>query len=100
MRIAYCNDATTSDLSEPSLQEVPVRDEPQSSQWPPTPDTPWNYAISVSLLTLVLLWAWKLYTTWGAWGDLTSDSGHEMYIPSLLSRKAAIPRRMVHVRPG
>ena len=86
MRIAYCNDATISDLSEPSLQAVPVRDEPQSSQGPPTPDTPWNYAISVSLLTLVLLWAWKLYTTWGAWGDLTSDSGHEMYIPSLLSQ--------------
>jgi hypothetical protein len=53
---------------------------------PATPDAPWNYTTSVSLLTLVLLWAWKLYTTWGAWGNLTIDSGHEMYIPSLLAQ--------------
>jgi hypothetical protein len=86
MRIAYFNDATTSVLSEPSLKAVPVCDEPQSSQGPQTPDTPWNYTTSVALLTLVLLWAWKLYTTWGAWGDLTIDSGHEMYVPSLLSQ--------------
>src|SRR5580700_2613341 len=86
MRTAYFNDASASLLSEPSLKALPVRDEPQSSQGPPTPGTSWNYTTSVSLLTLVLLWAWKVYTTWGAWGDLTIDSGHEMYIPSLLSQ--------------
>ena len=86
MKIAYFNDTSTSVLSEPSLKAVPVGDERQSSQGPPTPDTPWNYTTSVALLTLVLLWAWKLYTTWGAWGNLTIDSGHEMYIPSLLAQ--------------
>jgi hypothetical protein len=86
MKIAYFNDTNTSVLSEPSLRVLPVRDERQSSQGPPRPDTPWNYTTSISLLTLVLLWAWKLYTTWGAWGNLTIDSGHEMYIPSLLAQ--------------
>jgi hypothetical protein len=86
MKIAYFSDANTSVLSEPFLKAVPVRDEPEYWQGPPTPVTPWNYTTSVSLLTLVLLWAWKLYTTWGAWGDLTIDSGHEMYIPSLLAQ--------------
>ncbi len=34
---------------------------------------------------LVVLWAVKVYTTWAAWGDLTIDSGHEMYVPALLA---------------
>lgn len=52
----------------------PPRSEPADS-W---------HATAVGLLLLVLLWAFKLYTTWGAWGDLRVDSGHEMYIPALL----------------
>jgi len=38
-----------------------------------------------ALLMLVVLWAVKVYTTWAAWGDLTIDSGHEMYVPALLA---------------
>ncbi len=38
-----------------------------------------------ALLALVVLWAIKVYTTWGAWGNLTIDSGHEMYVPELLA---------------
>ncbi len=34
---------------------------------------------------LVVLWAVKLYTTWGAWGNLTIDSGHELYVPAMLA---------------
>jgi hypothetical protein len=34
---------------------------------------------------LTVLWAVKVYTTWAAWGDLTIDSGHEMYVPALLA---------------
>ncbi len=34
---------------------------------------------------LVVLWAVKVYTTWAAWGDLTIDSGHEMYVPWMLA---------------
>jgi hypothetical protein len=39
-----------------------------------------------ALLTLVAIWAVKLYSTWAAWGNVTIDSGHEMYIPLLLSQ--------------
>jgi hypothetical protein len=35
---------------------------------------------------LVVLWAVKVFTTWAAWGDLTIDSGHEMYVPELLAQ--------------
>jgi len=49
---------------------------------------------------LVVLWAVKVYTTWAAWGDLTIDSGHEMYVPWILAEgKNALPRRLVLVHP-
>jgi hypothetical protein len=38
-----------------------------------------------ALLGLVLLWAFRLYTTWGTWGNLSIDSGHEMYVPVVLA---------------
>src|SRR6266852_4488904 len=47
--------------------------------------SPWNLATIVALLLLVVLWAVKLYTTWGAWGNLTIDSGREMYTPAMLA---------------
>src|SRR5207302_7887393 len=49
------------------------------------PPVPWNQTTYVALLTLVILWAARLYTTWATWGDLTIDSGHEMYVPVVLS---------------
>jgi hypothetical protein len=36
-------------------------------------------------VALVALWAARLYFTWAAWGNLTIDSGHEMYVPWVLS---------------
>jgi hypothetical protein len=45
----------------------------------------WNFTTYGALLMLVVLWAVKVYTTWAAWGDLTIDSGHEMYVPALLA---------------
>jgi hypothetical protein len=38
-----------------------------------------------ALLGLLLLWAFRLYTTWGTWGNLSIDSGHEMYVPAVLA---------------
>ncbi len=43
-------------------------------------------ALLWALGSLVALWALQLYLTWGNWGNLTIDSGHEMYIPSLLAQ--------------
>src|SRR5713226_143728 len=47
--------------------------------------TSWNPATYIALLMLVVLWAVKVYTTWATWGNLTIDSGHEMYIPAMLA---------------
>jgi hypothetical protein len=46
----------------------------------------WNLVTGGALVSLFLLWGWQVYSTWGAWGNLTIDSGHEMYIPALLAQ--------------
>ncbi len=48
--------------------------------------TPWNISTIFALFLLFVLWAVKLYTTWGAWGNLTIDSGHELYVPAMLAQ--------------
>jgi uncharacterized membrane protein len=55
---------------------------------PPSADveTFWGLSTIFGLFTLVALWAVKLYTTWGAWGNLTIDSGHELYVPAMLAQ--------------
>jgi hypothetical protein len=50
-----------------------------------TPDR-WNVITGAALVSLFLIWGWQVYSTWGAWGNLTVDSGHEMYIPALLAQ--------------
>jgi hypothetical protein len=53
---------------------------------------PWNGATISALLVLIGVWAVKLYTTWGAWGNLTVDSGHEMYVPAMLAQGKVLYR--------
>jgi energy-converting hydrogenase Eha subunit B len=50
-----------------------------------SPESTWNLRTRAALLSLAVLWAVKLVTTWAAWGNLTVDSGHEMYVPAVLS---------------
>jgi hypothetical protein len=71
--------------SEPPAANKSFFDAPDSSR--PSSGSPakWNATTYGALLALVVLWAIKLYTTWGAWGNLTIDSGHEMYVPELLA---------------
>jgi hypothetical protein len=45
----------------------------------------WNLTTVVCLFGLIVIWAALLRTTWAAWGNLSIDSGHEMYVPTLLS---------------
>jgi hypothetical protein len=45
----------------------------------------WNLTTGAALVGLFLLWGWQVHSTWGAWGNLTIDSGHEMYIPAVLA---------------
>lgn len=49
------------------------------------PPVSWNLTIACALATLVMLWVLRLYLTWAEWGNLTIDSGHEMYVPAVLS---------------
>jgi hypothetical protein len=61
---------------------------PSPKDFPSSADTEafWNLSTFFALFTLVALWAVKLYTTWGAWGNLTVDSGHELYVPAMLAQ--------------
>ena len=40
----------------------------------------------------MVLWVAELIVTWGAWGNLTIDSGHEMYVPALLAEGKTLYR--------
>jgi hypothetical protein len=46
----------------------------------------WNPTTCSALVCLFLLWGWQVHSTWAAWGNLTIDSGHEMYIPAALAQ--------------
>jgi hypothetical protein len=46
----------------------------------------WNLITLGALLFLVLLWAGAVHATWAHWGNLTIDSGHEMYVPAELAQ--------------
>jgi hypothetical protein len=46
---------------------------------------PWDRMTWVALIALVGLWAVRLWTTWETWGNLSIDSGHEMYVPVVLA---------------
>jgi hypothetical protein len=63
---------------------------PSPADFPPSPseetDAFWNFSTIFGMVMLVALWAVKLYTTWGAWGNLTIDSGHELYVPAMLAQ--------------
>jgi hypothetical protein len=50
-----------------------------------TSESGWNRTTGGALLALILIWAVKVASTWAAWGNLTIDSGHEMYVPWVLS---------------
>jgi hypothetical protein len=55
-----------------------------------TPENGWNLTTRAALFALVVIWAVKLVSTWTAWGNLTVDSGHEMYVPSVLAEGKAL----------
>jgi len=46
----------------------------------------WNSTTVVAFLTLILFWAYRMYSTWATWGNLSIDTGREMYVPSVLAQ--------------
>src|SRR6266850_1020252 len=45
----------------------------------------WSLTTLGALLMLIVIWAVLLHATWATWGNLTIDTGHEMYVPTVLS---------------
>jgi hypothetical protein len=60
-------------------------------------DRSWSVATILALLLLAVFWALKLYTTWGAWGNLTIDSGREMYVPAVLAKGKTLYRDVMYL---
>ena len=65
----------------------------------PGPRIPWNRATYSALLALIAMWAALLRATWAAWGDLTVDSGHEMYVPAMLAAGKVLYRDVWFMYP-
>lgn len=69
-----------------SLSALGLLDRYLSALFQPAPSsTLWNGASYAALIVLVAVWAALFYTSWATWGNLTIDSGHEMYVPAALS---------------
>src|SRR6202171_2328213 len=51
----------------------------------PGPKVLWSRVTFAALFILVAVWATLMHATWARWGNPTVDSGHEMYVPALLS---------------
>jgi hypothetical protein len=51
----------------------------------PGPRVLWGRRTYTALFVLIAVWGALLYATWATWGDLTIDSGHEMYVPAMLA---------------
>jgi hypothetical protein len=47
----------------------------------------WNHWTWIALATLILLWAVLFWCTWGRWGNVTIDSGREVYVPAVLAEQ-------------
>ena len=52
----------------------------------PRPSGQWTTTMYAALAVLFAIWCFQLYSTWATWGNVTIDSGHEMYIPVVLAQ--------------
>jgi len=52
----------------------------------------WDRLDLLALFSLAVLWAARVYTTWETWGNLSIDSGHEMYVPAVLAEGKVLYR--------
>jgi hypothetical protein len=50
------------------------------------PQIPWDKTTFLALGSLVLIWLFRVYSTWATWGNLSIDSGHEAYVPTVLTQ--------------
>jgi len=50
------------------------------------PRIAWDKTTFLALASLVLIWIFRIYSTWATWGNLSIDSGHEGYVPAMLAQ--------------
>jgi hypothetical protein len=81
--------------SESQQSDSPRNERTDSPQPSEDSGRPWNVSTILALLMLGVLWAVKLYTTWGAWGNLTVATGHEMYSPAIHAEGGQPYRRLI-----
>ena len=55
-------------------------------------NVPWDRVTWAAFVSLLALWAARMYGTWATWGNLSIDCGHEMYIPALLAEGKVLYR--------
>lgn len=53
----------------------------------------------LSLLVLTALWAFLFHKTWATWGNVTIDSGREMYVPAALAQGKILYRDISYAYP-
>ena len=56
------------------------------------PEIRWDRATFLGISSLILLWAFRMYSTWSTWGTLSIDSGHEAYVPAALAQGQVLYR--------
>jgi hypothetical protein len=39
-----------------------------------------------ALLSILLIWLWRMYSTWATWGSPSVDCGREVYVPAMLAK--------------
>jgi len=60
-------------------------------------EIPWDSTTYLALASLILLWAVRMYTTYGTWGNLSIDSGREMYVPAVLAQGKMLYRDVFYI---
>jgi len=56
------------------------------------PAARWNLTTFGGMLALIVIWGACFHATWGAWGNLTVDSGREMYVSAVLAEGKTLYR--------
>ncbi len=46
----------------------------------------WNTTTVAAFLSLIVFWVYRMYSTWATWGNLSIDTGREMYVPAVLAQ--------------
>ena len=83
------------DVSEAAAVNSPGILEQFFSRLSSGPPADWNWKTLGGLAALVVIWVVWMYGTWGTWGWLTSDSGREMYVPTVLSEGYLVSLRAI-----